>query len=94
MLIASLSTSFKNNIPFGKTDILYINGTSISIKLNEFGFYCGDQKYYNKDNELIKIKQVKVDANLEWVKKNDFFFFLYKNDILTNTISTAGIFNS
>ena len=46
-----------------------MNGTKISLQLNEFGFYCGA---HNEDNELIKIKQLIVDENLEWVQKHDF----------------------
>ena len=67
--IVSISTSFKNNIPSGETNILYKNGTKIILQLNEFGFYCGA---HNEDNELIKIKQLIVDENLEWVQKHDF----------------------
>ena len=88
--IVSISTSFKKNIPFGETNIQYKNGTKILIQLNEFGFYCGAQNYYNEGNELIKIKQLTLNANLEWVKKNDFYFILLKNLKLTNILSTAG----
>ena len=88
--IVSISTSFKNNIPFGETNILCMNGSKISIQLNEFGFYCGVQNYYNEDNALIKIKQLTLDANLEWVKKYDFYFILYNNSRLTNILSTVG----
>ena len=88
--VVSISTSFKNNIPFGETNILYMNGTKISLQLNEFGFYCGAQNYFNKDNELIKIKQLTLDESLEWIKKHDFYFILHKNSGLTNILSTVG----
>ena len=88
--IVSISTSFKNNIPFGETNILYMNGTKISLQLNEFGFYCGAQNFYNEDNELIKIRQLAMNSTLEWVKKHDFYFILLKNLNLTNILSTVG----
>ena len=88
--IASISTSFKKNLPFGETNILYKNGTRILLQLNEFGFYCGPQNYYNEDNELIKMKQLTLNTNLEWVKKHDFYFILRKNFKLTNILSTVG----
>jgi len=88
--IISISTSFKNNIPFGETNILYKNGTKISLLLNEYGFYCGAQNYFNEYNELIKIKQITFDGNLEWVKKHDFYFILHKNSGLANILSTLG----
>ena len=92
--ILSISTSFKNNIPFGETNILCMNGSKISIQLNEFGLYCGVQNYYNEENELIKIKQLTLDANLEWVKKNDFYFILLNNSGLTNILSTISKYYS
>ena len=67
-----------------------MNGTKISLKLNEFGLYCGAQNYFNEDNELIQIKQLTLDENLEWIKKHDFYFILYKNSGLTNILSTVG----
>ena len=88
--IASISTFFKKNLPFGETNILYKNGTRILLQLNEFGFYCGAQNYYNEDNELIKMKQLTLNTNLEWVKKHDFYFILRKNFKLTNILSTVG----
>ena len=88
--IVSISTSFKNNIPSGETNILYKNGTKIILQLNEFGFYCGTQNYYNEDNELIKMKQLTLNTNLEWVKKHDFYFILLENFNLTNILSTVG----
>ena len=88
--IASISTFFKKNLPFGETNILYKNGTRILLQLNEFGFYCGAQNYYNEDNELIKMKQLTLNTNLEWVKKHDFYFILGKNFKLTNILSTVG----
>ena len=88
--IASISTSFKKNIPFGETNILYKNGTRILLQLNEFGIYCGAQNYYNEDNELVKMKQLTLNTNLEWVKKHDFYFILRKNFKLTNILSTVG----
>ena len=88
--IVSISTSFKNNIPSGETNILYKNGTKILLQLNEFGFYCGAQNFYNEDNELIKIRQLALNSTLEWVKKHDFYFILLKNLNLTNILSTVG----
>ena len=88
--IVSISTSFKNNIPSGETNILYKNGTKIILQLNEFGFYCGAQNFYNEDNELIKIRQLTLNSTLEWVKKYDFYFILLKNLNLTNILSTVG----
>ena len=91
--IISLSAFFRQNIPIGETNILYANGTRISMQLNEHGFYCESQKYYNKDNELIKIKQITSDTHLEWVKKHDFYFILFKNASLTSILSTLGNYN-
>ena len=88
--IVSISTSFKNNIPSGETNILYKNGTKIILQLNEFGFYCGAQNFYNEDNELIKIRQLTLNSTLEWVKKYDFYFILLKNLNSTNILSTVG----
>ena len=88
--IASISTSFKENLPFGETNILYKNGTRILIQLNEFGFYCGAQNFYNEDNELIKIRQLTLNSTLDWVKKHDFYFILLENFNLTNILSTVG----
>ena len=88
--IVSISTSFKSNIPSGETNILYKNGTKIILQLNEFGFYCGTQNFYNEDNELIKIRQLTLNSTLEWVKKYDFYFILLKNLNLTNILSTVG----
>ena len=88
--IISISTSFKNNIPFGETNILYKNGTKISLLLNEFGFCYGAQNYFNEYNKLIKIKQITLDENLEWIKKHDFYFILYKNSGMTNILATVG----
>ena len=87
--IVSISTFFKRNIPYGETNILYVNGTRISMHLNELGFYCGSQKYYNKENNLIKVRKMEFDEEMAWVRKYN-YFILVKNDELTNILSSEG----
>ena len=89
MSIVSLSTQFKNNIPYGLTNIIYENGTSISTELNNFGFYCGIQKYFY-NNKIFKIKNLALKNPREWVKYNDLYFNLQQNGDSTNTLSTLG----
>ena len=88
MPIVSISTFFKRNIATGETNIFYMNGTRISIHLNELGLYCGPLKYYNMENELMKVEQ--VDEDLEWVRKCPFYFILVQNHELTNILSSVG----
>ena len=90
MPIVSISTFFKRNIPTGETNIFYMNGTRISIHLNELGLYCGPLKYYNMENELMKVEQMVVDEDLEWVRKCSFYFILVQNHELTNILSSVG----
>ena len=93
MPIVSISTFFKRNIPYGETNVEYMNGTRISIRLNEFGLYCGPQKHYDKQNKLMKMRQMALNEELEWVRKNSFYFILVKNDGLTNILSSVGNFS-
>ena len=91
MPIVSISTSLKRNIPYGETNIIYVNGTRISMHLNEFGLYCGPLKYYNAvENKLMKVRQMTLDGEMEWVRKNSFYFILIKNGTLTNILSSIG----
>ena len=83
--ISSITSHFQNNIPYGETNIYYANQTKILIQLNQFGQYCGIEKYFNEKNDLIKIK----NSHLEWVKMNDFYFILMKNNIPTKYLSSA-----
>ena len=92
MPIISISTFFKRNIPYGETNILYVNGTRVSMHLNELGLYCGPLKYYNMENKLMKVRQMALDEEMEWVRKNSFYFILIKNGRLTNILSSIGNF--
>ena len=85
--ILSISSHFQNNIPYGETNIYYANQTKILIQLNQLGQFCGMEKYFNEKNELIKIK----NSHLEWVKKNEFYFILMKDNIPTKYLSTADL---
>ena len=91
MPIISISTFFKRNIPYGETNVLYANGTRLSMHLNEFGLTCGPLKYYNKKNELIKLRKMELDEDIEWVRKYK-YFILVKNYELTNILSSIGNF--
>ena len=77
--ISSITSHFQNNIPYGETNIYYANQSKILIQLNQLGQFCGMEKYFNEKNELIKIKK----SHLEWVKKNEFYFILMKDNIPT-----------
>ena len=66
-----------------------MNGTRISMHLNELGFYCASQKYYNKENNLIKVRKMEFDEEMAWVRKYN-YFILVKNDELTNILSSEG----
>ena len=83
--ISSITSHFQNNIPYGETNIYYANQTKILIQLNQLGQFCGMEKYFNEKNELIKMK----NSYLEWVKKNEFYFILMKNNIPTKYLSSA-----
>ena len=85
MPILSISSHFEDNIPYGETNIYYANQTMILIQLNPFGQYCGIEKHFNEKNDMIKVK----NSHLEWVKMNEFYFILMKDNIPTKYLSSA-----